>query len=105
MEFMNLRNWSIAHTKGLILGLLSPLIFIPIVILMLSWVQNFQFQQMWHMFTLDPMTRSKIISIAIISNLAWFYTFLNREKYGIAMGVIVGTIGFLPYIIYVNFIM
>ena len=28
---MNLRNWSIEHTKGLIVGILSPLLFVPIV--------------------------------------------------------------------------
>jgi hypothetical protein len=104
MELMNLRNWTAAHTKGLILGVISPVVFITIVIFLRCWIQNFQFQQMWHMFTIDSVVRSKIISIAIISNLAWFYGFLNREKYGLAMGVILGTICFLPYIIYVNFI-
>ena len=102
---MNLRNWSVSHTKGLIAGLLSPIVFIPIVVSLLSWMQNYQFQQLWYMFMHDSVTRSKFLSIAIISNLVWFYTFLNREKYGLAMGVIVGTMCFLPYIIYVNFIM
>lgn len=101
---MNLRNWTKAHTKGLIVGFLSPLIFIPIVIFLLAWMQNFQFDQLWYKFSLERMVRSKVISLAIISNLIWFYMSLNREKYGFAMGVIIGSICFLPYILYVNFI-
>lgn len=45
----------------------------------------------------------KIITIAIIANLGWFYLFLNKEKYSIAMGVILGTIVFAPYIVYIKF--
>lgn len=100
---MNLRNWSKQHTKGLIIGILSPLIFIPIVILLLSWMQNFDFSRLWFKFSHEHMVRSKMLSLAIISNLIWFYMSLNREKYGFAMGVIIGSICFLPYILYVNF--
>lgn len=101
---MNLRNWTKAHTKGLIIGLLSPLIFIPIVMLLLAWMQNFHFSQLWHKFEYDQMIRSKIISIAIISNLLWFYLSINKDKYGLGMGIIIATICYLPYILYVNFI-
>ena len=104
MGFMNLRNWGFSHTKGLLVGILSPLVFVPIVIMILSWSQNFMFSQLWYKFLHDESIRSKVISIAIIANLAWFYISLNREKYGFAMGVIVGTICFLPYVLYVNFI-
>jgi hypothetical protein len=103
MEFMNLRNWSKAHTLGLIIGVLSPMLFIPIVILLLSWVENFMFEQLWFKFTSSSPVQAKIVSLAIISNLIWFYLSLNREKWGIAMGVIMGTILYLPYILYVNF--
>lgn len=101
---MNLKNWTKAHTKGLILGLLSPLIFIPIVMLLFAWMQNFHFSQLWYKFEYDQMIRSKIISIAIISNLLWFYLSINKDKYGLAMGIIIATICYLPYILYVNFI-
>lgn len=100
---MNLRNWTKNHTYGLIIGLISPLIFIPLVILLLSWIENFQFSQLMSKFMNASIVRSKIISIAIISNLIWFYLSLNREKWGLAMGIIVATIFFLPYILYVNF--
>jgi len=100
---MNLKNWTKNHTYGLIIGLISPLIFIPLVILLLSWIENFQFSQLMSKFMSASIVRSKIISIAIISNLIWFYLSLNREKWGLAMGIIVATILFLPYILYVNF--
>ena len=102
---MNLKNWTKTHTYGLVIGLLSPLIFIPIVILVLTWIENFLFIQLWNKFMFDPVVKSKIISIAIISNLIWFYIFLNKEKWGYAMGIIVGTIVYLPYVVYVNFFM
>ena len=101
---MNFKNWSKQHTYGLLIGILSPIIFIPGVILLLSWVENFLFTQLWYKFLNDPIVRSKIVSIAIISNLIWFYMTLNKDKWGIAMGIIIGTIIYLPYIVYVNFI-
>ena len=102
---MNLRNWTKNHTYGLIIGIISPLIFIHLVILMLSWIENFQFSQLMSKFMNASIVRSKIISIAIISNLIWFYLSLNREKWGLAMGIIVATMLFLPYILYVNFML
>jgi hypothetical protein len=102
---MNLRNWTKNHTYGLMIGIISPLIFIPLVILMLSWIENFQFSQLMSKFMNASIVRSKIISIAIISNLIWFYLSLNREKWGLAMGIIVATMLFLPYILYVNFML
>lgn len=101
---MNLRNWSLAHTKGLLIGIISPLVFIPIVIFLLAWSQDFLFSQLWFKFQDQELVRSKVVSIAIIANLLWFYLSLNREKFGFAMGVIIGTICYLPYILYVNFI-
>jgi hypothetical protein len=49
-------------------------------------------------------TKGLLISLAIIANLLWFYLCLNREKYGLAMGIIMGTILYLPYVLYVNMI-
>lgn len=102
---MNFRNWGRKHTIGLVIGILSPLIFIPVVILLLSWFENYLFEQLWYKFVNDSTVRAKIFSLAIISNLIWFYMMLNREKWGLAMGIIVGTILYLPYILYVNFIL
>ncbi len=102
---MNLRNWTLAHTKGLVIGILSPILFLPLVILILAWSRNYSFGEIWDMFMLSRQTMSKVVSLAIISNLLWFYVFINRNNYGLAMGIILGTIAYLPYIIYVNLIM
>lgn len=91
------------HTKGMIIGLITPLLFIPIVIFVISWLQNYYFAQLWHKFTLNDQYHIKIITISIISNLIWFYFFLNKERFNIAMGVILGTIAFAPYILYIKF--
>ncbi len=100
---MNVRNWTKAHFLGLLIGIVSPLVFIPLVILILSWAQGFMFEQLWYKFSVDETVKSKIVSISIISNLIWFYMAINRDKYNLGMGVILGTILYLPYILYVNF--
>lgn len=100
---MNLRKWTMDHTKGLLIGILTPIIFIPLVILIISWLQNYYFEQLWRKFTFNDQYQIKIITISIISNLIWFYLFLNKERFNIAMGVILGTIAFAPYILYIKF--
>ena len=45
-----------------------------------------------------------MLTISIISNLGWFYLFLNKEIYDIAMGIIIGSLMFAPYIIFIKFI-
>ena len=102
---MNLRNWTWDHTKGLIIGVLSPLLFVPLVIVLLAWSRNYSFEEIWNMFIISRQTMSKVISLAIISNLIWFYIFINRDRYGLAMGIILGTLVYFPYIIYVNLIL
>jgi hypothetical protein len=56
---MNFRNWGRKHTIGLVIGILSPLIFIPVVILMLSWFENYLFEQLWYKFVNDSTVRAK----------------------------------------------
>ncbi|MCE2712448.1 MAG: hypothetical protein LW688_07915 [Cryomorphaceae bacterium] len=102
---MNLRNWTRHHTYGLLIGIFSPLIFAPLVIFLLALSRGFSFGEIWNMFLMSKQASSKIISLAIISNLIWFYIFINRNNYGLAMGIILGTICYLPYIVYVNLIM
>ena len=99
---MNLRNWSRGHTFGLLIGLISPLLVVPLIILLYALIKDFYFIQLWNKFVNNPLTTGKFISLAIILNLLWFYLFLNREKYPFAMGIILGTILYLPYILYVN---
>ena len=100
---MNLRNWNINHTKGLLLGLFTPLVFVPIVMFLIGWAQDYEFSLLWSKFKLSMPYQIKILTISIIANLIWFYVFLNREKWNMAMGVIVGTIIYAPYIVYIKF--
>ena len=100
---MNVRNWSWEHSKGLLIGLLSPMIFVPLVLLILVWMQDYYFIQLWNKFSLNTPYRIKIITISIISNLIWFYLFLNKENWKAAMGVILGAIAYAPYILYIKF--
>ncbi len=99
---MNLRNWTKDHTIGIIIGILSPFVFVPLVVLILSWFQHYDYELYFSKFLSSHMVRSKIISLAVISNLLWFYITLNKERYGLAMGIILGTLCFLPYVLYVN---
>lgn len=101
---MKLKNWTKEQSKGLMVGIVSPLLFIPLTILFLALINNYDFSQLWSRFKLNRDYRCLVISISVISNLIWFYLSLNREKYGFARGVILGTLCFLPYIIYVKFI-
>jgi len=100
---MNLRKWSLEHTKGALLGIVTPLFFIPLVLLILMWVQDYYFEQLWNKFVYVVTYRVRITTISIIANLGWFYFFLNRERYNVAMGVIIGSLIYAPYIIYVKF--
>jgi len=100
---MNLRNWSKGHTLGMFLGIITPLIVVPILLLILSWVQNYDYSFLWRKFTYNAPYRVGIITVSIIANLFWFYYFLNRSKWDYGMGIILGSIALAPYILYVKF--
>jgi hypothetical protein len=101
---MNFRDWSWEHTRGLLVGLFSPIVFVPLVIVIMAEFQNYPFEYLWKQFLNMYMVRSKFLSLAIIANLLWFYLSLNRERYELGMGIILGTILYLPYVLYVNMI-
>ncbi|MEJ6491745.1 MAG: hypothetical protein QNL60_04730 [Flavobacteriales bacterium] len=100
---MNLKNWSRSHTLGLIIGIILPILIVPLVILFLSWAQNFYYEQLWYRFMNNNSTMSKMLTLAVLANLGLFYIFLNKEKYQFAMGVILGTVCYLPLIVYFVF--
>jgi hypothetical protein len=97
---MNLRNWNRNHTYGMLVGILLPIVFLPVIIAILSWAQGFYFQQLWYQFKNNNGVMSKMITLAILSNLGVFYYFLNKEKYHFAAGIIVGTLFYLPMVVY-----
>lgn len=96
--------WNSKRTVGLIIGVVSPFVVVPLIILLISWSQNFYFNVLWHKFTSNMIAQSRFISLAIIPNLLWFYLFLNKERYDIARGIIIGSALFIPFIVYVNLI-
>lgn len=100
---MNLKKWSRGHTLGMLLGLITPLVVVPILILFLSWVQDYEFAYLWRKFSINAPYRVRMITLSIIANLFWFYYFLNRSKWDYGMGVILGSILFAPYVVYIKF--
>lgn len=97
------KKWSMDHTKGLVLGIITPIVMIPVVIFFLAWMQDYLFEQLWYKFTLNVHYKTKILTISSIANLFWFYMFLNRDKFAIAKGVIIATLCFAPYVLYIKF--
>ncbi len=95
-------TWNARIAVGTAIGALSPLLLIPATIAVLAWSQDFYFSQLWSKLFIDIKVQSKFLSLSIIPNLLWFYFFLNRERYDIARGIILGSALFLPYIIYIN---
>jgi len=91
------------HIIGWGIGLFSPIVFLPIVLLILSFIKHVSYGYMWEQFTSFPEFTSKYFSLALISNLVWFYVFLNKENFEIARGIIFAMICFIPYMLYVNF--
>ncbi len=100
---MSLRNWSKGHTFGMLLGIITPILCVPILLLLLSWLQDYDFNYLCHKFTSNGPYRVKMLTLSIIVNLLWFYYFLNRSKWEYGMGVILGSIAFAPYVIYIKF--
>ena len=97
-------TWNVRVTVGTAIGAISPLIVVPLTILVIAWARNFYFSVLWSKFFSDPAVMSKFISLSIIPNLVWFYFFLNRERYDLARGIIIGSALHLPFILYVNFL-
>ena len=90
------------HFVGFGIGILSPLLFIPIVLFILASVTSVSYGNIWEQFITFPEYTSKYTSLALISNLLWFYLFLNREYYDVARVIIFAMLCFITYMIYVN---
>ncbi len=101
---MNLRNWSRGHTYGLLIGIATTIVCSLIVMAILSWQDGLPFRVVFDRFTFLRVQTAKVISLASIGNLIWFHTFLKKEKWPLAMGVILATVINLAIIIYFKFI-
>lgn len=98
-----MNKWTKDHTIGLAIGLISPLVFIPIILFLLGWLQNYPFSRLWHEFDVITKYQIKILTFSLLSNLIWFYIFLNRERFNLGRGIIIGTLVYAPYIVYIKF--
>ena len=96
-------TWTKEHTKGLMLGLITPIVVVPLVLFIISVTQNYMYSQLWHKFNLNNPYQIKIITLSIIANLGWFYLFLNKDRFNFARGIIIATMLYAPYIIYIKF--
>lgn len=88
---------------GLIIGLVSPWLILPLVWFLLGASHNTSVEYEYLQFKLFDYTKSRHLSLALIPNLLWFYFFLNREKYLIVRGIILAMLLFAPYMLYVYF--
>lgn len=101
---MNLRNWSKYHTYGLLIGILTTAIAIPLTIVLYAWLNNYEIENYFYRFSINRVEKSKIVSLASIANLAWFHTFLRKENWPLAMGVILATVLNLFAILYFKYL-
>lgn len=97
-------NWNRENSLGLLIGFTSPIVFLPIVLLIMSISSAASFEYFWSQFKNYSEFQSKYLSLAMISDLIWFYIFLNREKYEFTKGIIIGLLLYAPYMIYINII-
>lgn len=98
MQVKNSKNKGIGW--GFLIGTVSPWIIMPLFIVLYAKFENYGVDRLWHDFFHYNKTMSRILSLCMIGNLLWFYIFLNKERYGIAKGVILGTLLYFPLFIY-----
>lgn len=89
---------------GFLFGVILPFILVWLVIWILATAGDYSYKFMLDKFINSDKTRVQIISLSAIGNLGLFYLFLKKNLNQAAMGVIFGTMAFVPYIIYIKFI-
>ena len=95
-------NFNKPFFVGLAIGVVSPLIMLPLIVFILSQSYGQSFEYLWRQTLEFQEFTSRYLSLALIGNLAWFYFFLNRERYFHTRGIISGMLLYAPYMIYVN---
>jgi hypothetical protein len=92
------------HVLGFLIGVLSPIFFLPIIVFILSQSRHTEFSYLWNQLTNSVEYLSRYLSLGLIPNLLWFYLFLNKEKYAYTKGIIFGMLIYAPFMVYVNLI-
>ena len=88
---------------GTLLGVITPILFLPVLVYFLSLSKGMDFEVAWSQISNNNMNTSKYLSLSMIVNLLWFYYFLNREQYHLTRGIILGMFCFAPYMVYIYF--
>tara|TARA_B100001063_G_scaffold94032_1_gene87577 strand:- start:1228 stop:1533 length:306 start_codon:yes stop_codon:yes gene_type:complete len=88
---------------GTLLGVITPILFLPVLVYFLSLSKGMDFDVVWGQISTNNMNTSKYLSLSMIVNLIWFYYFLNKEQYHLTRGIILGMICFAPYMVYIYF--
>ena len=88
---------------GTLLGVITPILFLPVLVYFLSLSKGMDFDVVWSQISTNNMNTSKYLSLSMIINLIWFYYFLNKEQYHLTRGIILGMICFAPYMVYIYF--
>lgn len=96
-------NWN-QRIIGLIVGLLGPTIGFWGVVLYFDAVERIEFSRLWNLFLHNPNKQSAIISLSLIFNLFLFYAFLRLNMNSTAMGVVLGTMLYIPVVLYLKFL-
>jgi hypothetical protein len=92
------------HVLGFLIGVLSPIVFLPIIVFILSQSRQTEFSYLWNQVNDSVEYLSRYLSLGLIPNLLWFYLFLNKEKYAYTRGIIFGMLIYAPFMVYVNLI-
>lgn len=92
------------HIFGFLIGVLTPIAFLPVIVFILSQSSHSEFSYLWHQVLDSVEYQSRYLSLGLIPNLGWFYLFLNREKYAFTRGIIFGMLVYAPFMVYVNLI-
>lgn len=84
---------------GVLVGLISPFVFLPLVIQLMVWIEHHQFSLLWDQFFIDRSAHTKLLSMSIVSNLIWFYLALNN-RINFSRGVLIASLLFVPYVLF-----
>jgi len=101
---MNLRNWGKQHTLGLFIGFATTIVCCFIVIGILAYKDGISYSFMFERFTFLRVVTAKVISLASIGSLICFHLALRKEKWPLAMGIIMATVVNLLVILYYKFL-
>jgi hypothetical protein len=92
------------HVLCFLIGVLSPIVFLPIIVFILSQSRQTEFSYLWNQVNDSVEYLCRYLSLGLIPNLLWFYLFLNKEKYAYTRGIIFGMLIYAPFMVYVNLI-